>query len=210
VVVVRACRPRSAAERFDAKVTVLMENVRHHIEEEQTDFFEGSRQIEPGRPRRRRSVARRETAPTHPHPKAPTRRQATRWPAPLPACHFESATTSAEWPLVEYCRAGRRARIMNSNKPKVSPTGSTVARYNQRSALDAAVDGAEQTARQGRNHKDLHAASAGAKSRHTAKSRRVHGDDCRKRQPQGEAHHAKPAPDRGEQAKHPPRAAAAV
>src|SRR4051812_7480932 len=26
-------------ERFDAKVTVLMENVRHHVEEEENDFF---------------------------------------------------------------------------------------------------------------------------------------------------------------------------
>src|SRR6478609_6659049 len=27
------------AERFDAKVTVLIENVRHHVEEEESDFF---------------------------------------------------------------------------------------------------------------------------------------------------------------------------
>src|SRR6476660_9794778 len=26
-------------ERFDAKVTVLIENVRHHVKEEETDFF---------------------------------------------------------------------------------------------------------------------------------------------------------------------------
>src|SRR4029079_19256373 len=26
-------------ERFDAKVTVLIENVRHHVEEEESDFF---------------------------------------------------------------------------------------------------------------------------------------------------------------------------
>src|SRR6478672_4617143 len=28
-----------ADERFDAKVTVLIENVRHHVEEEESDFF---------------------------------------------------------------------------------------------------------------------------------------------------------------------------
>ena len=28
-----------ADERFDAKVTVLMENVRHHVEEEEQDWF---------------------------------------------------------------------------------------------------------------------------------------------------------------------------
>ena len=28
-----------AEERFDAKMTVLMENVRHHVEEEEQEFF---------------------------------------------------------------------------------------------------------------------------------------------------------------------------
>ena len=61
-------------ERFDAKVTVLIENVRHHVEEEETEFF----------PEVRESLGRKvlgeigealekakATAPTRPHPKAP-------------------------------------------------------------------------------------------------------------------------------------------
>jgi hemerythrin superfamily protein len=61
-------------ERFTAKVTVLMENVRHHVEEEEQDYF----------PKVRGQFSRSElndlgdamraakdVAPTHPHPRAP-------------------------------------------------------------------------------------------------------------------------------------------
>jgi len=62
------------AERFEAKVTVLMENVRHHVEEEESDLF----------PQVRRRLNRRAlnevgdamaqvkaVAPTRPHPRSP-------------------------------------------------------------------------------------------------------------------------------------------
>ncbi len=62
------------AERFDAKVTVLIENVRHHVEEEETELF----------PEVRKAVGRKELgelgdamekakklAPMRPHPRAP-------------------------------------------------------------------------------------------------------------------------------------------
>ena len=61
-------------ERFDAKVTVLIELVRHHVEEEEGEFF----------PKVRKALGRKQlgqlgetmaeakkTAPTRPHPKAP-------------------------------------------------------------------------------------------------------------------------------------------
>ena len=61
-------------ERFDAKVTVLMENVRHHVEEEEGDFF----------PKVRKQLGRNEladlgdtlaaakqSAATKPHPRMP-------------------------------------------------------------------------------------------------------------------------------------------
>src|SRR5690606_22663079 len=61
-------------ERFDAKVTVLIENVRHHVEEEEDELF----------PKVREALGRndladvgevmenaRKTAPTRPHPRSP-------------------------------------------------------------------------------------------------------------------------------------------
>jgi hemerythrin superfamily protein len=63
------------AEAFDAKVTVLIENVRHHVEEEEGDYF----------PKVRQALGRKalselgdamevakSTAPTRPHPRAPS------------------------------------------------------------------------------------------------------------------------------------------
>jgi hemerythrin-like domain-containing protein len=64
----------SAAERFDAKMTVLIENVRHHVEEEEHEFFPKVRAeldrkmlAELGRA----LEAAKELAPTHPHPRSP-------------------------------------------------------------------------------------------------------------------------------------------
>ncbi|CAN5807794.1 hemerythrin domain-containing protein [soil metagenome] len=61
-------------ERFTAKMTVLMENVRHHVEEEEDEFF----------PEVRKAFGRndlvelgdmlkqaKKTAPTRPHPRSP-------------------------------------------------------------------------------------------------------------------------------------------
>jgi hemerythrin superfamily protein len=62
-------------EAFDAKVTVLIENVRHHVEEEEGDYF----------PKVRKELGRnaltelgnamevaKSTAPTRPHPRSPS------------------------------------------------------------------------------------------------------------------------------------------
>src|SRR5215212_5318144 len=62
------------AERFEAKVTVLIENVRHHVKEEESDLF----------PKVRRALTRtslenmgeamaraKSIAPTRPHPRSP-------------------------------------------------------------------------------------------------------------------------------------------
>jgi hemerythrin superfamily protein len=61
-------------ERFDAKVTVLIENVRHHVEEEEQDYFPKVRD-ELGRNALSdlgdAMEAAREVAPTHPHPRSP-------------------------------------------------------------------------------------------------------------------------------------------
>ena len=61
-------------ERFDAKVTVLMENVRHHVEEEEDEYFPKVRD-ELGRNALNdlgdAMAAAKKVAPTHPHPRSP-------------------------------------------------------------------------------------------------------------------------------------------
>ena len=63
-----------AHERFDAKVTVLMENVRHHVKEEERDLFPKVAKMF-GRDMLEElgdAMARlKKTAPTHPHPRSP-------------------------------------------------------------------------------------------------------------------------------------------
>src|SRR6187431_1936229 len=114
-------------ERFDAKVTVLMENVRHHVEEEESDFF----------PKVRNALGRtaladlgealadaKKSAPTHPHPRSPD----------VPPANGVVGTIAGVVDRVGDNISGIAqggvtavqdliARILGNNKPKVSPTG---------------------------------------------------------------------------------------
>jgi len=166
-----------AHERFDAKVTVLMENVRHHVEEEESDFF----------PKVRRELGRtaladlgqamadaKKSAPTHPHPRMPD----------VPPVN---AVVGAIAGVVD--RVGDNisgiaqggvtaaqdlvARILGNDKPKVSPTGTSAARTrakNVRNAADTATDGVQQTARSVKSgaSKTTRAAVSGAKGTATS------------------------------------------
>ncbi len=64
----------STDERFDAKVRVLIESVRHHVEDEENTLFEEVRKAVPAQELDvlGESLARaKETAPTRPHPRTP-------------------------------------------------------------------------------------------------------------------------------------------
>jgi hemerythrin superfamily protein len=61
-------------ERYGAKVAVLIENVRHHVKEEEGDLFPTVRKaLDPSKLREigAELVAAKRTAPTRPHPEAP-------------------------------------------------------------------------------------------------------------------------------------------
>jgi hypothetical protein len=63
-----------ADERFEAKMTVLIENVRHHVEEEEQEFFPKVRAELDRRALTEVGQAMevaRDRAPTHPHPRSP-------------------------------------------------------------------------------------------------------------------------------------------
>ena len=64
------------AENYDAKVTVLIENVRHHVKEEEKRALprgaQGARARRLARARRGARPRRRRLAPTSPHPRSPS------------------------------------------------------------------------------------------------------------------------------------------
>jgi len=159
-------------ERFDAKVTVLMENVRHHVEEEEDDFF----------PKVREQLGRndlkevgealaeaKEGAPTHPHPRSPD----------TPPANLVSGAAAGVIDKVGDTVSGITqggvtvvgdliARIRHGATPASAPTGTKAARKRARGvrhAGSAAVDRAERTAKTARTgaRSTAKAAKSGAK-----------------------------------------------
>lgn len=170
-------------ERFDPKVRVLIENVRHHVEEEESDFF----------PKVRDELGRsalgdlgdtmakfKDVAPTHPHPTAPDT------PPGNLAVGAAAGVVDRVTDTVSGVAQGTVtalqdviALILRRKRPSTSPTGSTVARKQAKkvraevtdltdSAVDAAKaaqQGAERTARAATTgaKRTVKAAESGAK-----------------------------------------------
>jgi hemerythrin superfamily protein len=170
-------------ERFDAKVTVLMENVRHHVKEEERDFF----------PKVRAKLSRTElaelgavlaeakkSAPTQPHPRLPDAGPSKAVVGAVAGVvdrvggnvsGIAQGTVSAVRDLI--------ARITGSAKPKVSPTGSTVTRTRARKVrqtASTAADGVDQTARRVKSAATTTAktAASGAKATATTAKKSAH------------------------------------
>jgi hemerythrin superfamily protein len=169
-------------ERFDAKVTVLIENVRHHVEEEQNEFF----------PKVRNGLGRKEladlgeamekakaTAPTRPHPRA----------ADTPPGNTIMGTIAGVVDRVGDNISGIAqgsvtaaqeliARFRHSNTKQSSPTGSSVARKranNVRAANANATDGVLKTARTAKSGAKSTARAATAGARGTLRTAKKSG-----------------------------------
>jgi hemerythrin superfamily protein len=148
-------------ERFDPKVTVLIENVRHHVEEEEEEYFPKVRD-ELGRKALGdlgdAMAAAKKAAPTHPHPRSPD----------TPPGNLVVGTAAGMADRVGDTVSGVAqggaaalgdlvARIRHQKKPRVSSRGSSTARSTAdkvrakaaeatEAVIDAARD-AQQTAK---------------------------------------------------------------
>jgi len=119
-------------ERFDAKVTVLIENVRHHVKEEEQELF----------PMVRRALDRKAladlgdameqakaTAPTHPHPRSPDTPPGNIAPG-VTAGLFDRIGDTVSGVAQGSVTAVQDliALILGRQKRSAAPTGSTLAR----------------------------------------------------------------------------------
>jgi hemerythrin superfamily protein len=170
--------------RFDAKVTVLIENVRHHVKDEERDLFPMVRN-ELGR-EALRDVAEvmdkvRTAAPTRPHPRSPdTPPQNLVIGAAAGMADRIGDTVNGLAQGYVTAVGDLIARVLGLQKPRVSPTGSRVARDTAKrvrskaaDATDSAID-AILTARD-TGERTLHRAqrtgsSAASGTRRTARS----------------------------------------
>ena len=131
-------------ERFNAKVTVLIENVRHHVAEEEAEFCPMVRS-DLGRNALSdlggAMAAARKVAPTHPHPRSPD----------TPPGNLVVGTAAGVADRIGDTVSGLAqggvtavgdiiATVLRRKKPRVSPTGSRVTRSTATQVRAAASD----------------------------------------------------------------------
>lgn len=155
-----------ADERFKAKVTVLIENVRHHVEEEEEDYF----------PKVRSELGRndltdlgdamqeaRKTAPTHPHPRSPDTP-----PGNIVAGNVAGVVDRVTDTVSGLAQGGVSiagdlvARFTGRSKPRTSPTGPPVARKTAAKVRSAVSDATDKAAKTGET--TVRSAQSGAKA----------------------------------------------
>jgi hemerythrin superfamily protein len=149
-------------ERFDAKVTVLMENVRHHVEEEENDFFPKVRD-ELGRKALNdlgdAMALAKQAAPTHPHPRSPDTPPGNLVMGTAAGVADRIGDTVSGLAQGGVTAAGDIiATILGRKKPSVSPNGSSVARKTARKVrgdvadiTEAAIEAAQEAAQKARS-----------------------------------------------------------
>jgi hemerythrin superfamily protein len=134
-------------ERFEAKVTVLIENVRHHVQEEEQDFF----------PKVRDELGRnalsdlgdamaeaKRSAPTHPHPRSPDTPPGNLAAGPIAGMVDRVGDTISGVAQGGATSLGDLiARIMGRKRPSVTPRGSTTARNTATKVRGAASTATE-------------------------------------------------------------------
>jgi hemerythrin-like domain-containing protein len=136
-------------ERFDAKVTVLINNVRHHVDVEEREFFPIVRD-ELGRKAlsdlgEAMAVARK-IAPTHPHPRAPDTP-----PGNLVVGTAAGVADRIADTLNGLAQGGVTAigdiiaTVLRREKPRVSARGTKVARSTATQVRSSASDATEAT-----------------------------------------------------------------
>jgi hemerythrin superfamily protein len=167
-------------ERFDAKVTVLIENVRHHVKEEEEDYFPKVRD-ELGRNALNdlgeAMAEAKKAAPTHPHPRSPD----------TPPGNLVVGTAAGVVDRVGDTVNGVAqggvtalgdviAMVLRRKKPSVSPRGSATARATATAvrakaaeATEAVIEAANE-ARSTANGTARKAKATTRKARTTAKS----------------------------------------
>jgi hemerythrin superfamily protein len=133
-------------ERFDAKVTVLIEHVRHHVKEEEGDYFPKVRD-ELGRAALgdlgEAMEAARLTAPTHPHPRSPDTPPGNLLAGPAAGVVDRMGDTVSGLAQGGASVVGDVvARVLGRKRPRTSPRGTTAAR---RTASKVRASGNEAT-----------------------------------------------------------------
>lgn len=164
-------------ERFDAKVAVLIENVRHHVEEEETELFPKVREAL-GRNDMNElgdaMVAAREVAPTRPHPRSPQSAPANMVVGAVAGLADRVSDTVSGLAQGGVAVAQDAvAIVLRRPRPSLSPRGSRMARTTARRVRSGAQDTAEaliesiETARR-TGSATVDAATSGAKATATA------------------------------------------
>jgi hemerythrin superfamily protein len=158
-------------ERYDAKMAVLMDVVRHHVEEEESDLFPQVRE-ELGRKilgeLGEEMELARQIAPTHPHPRSPDAPPGNLVMGAAAGVADRIGDTVSGIAQGSMTAAGDIIdRVLRRDKRRAAPKGSSVATSTARrvrsgasDATDSAVDSAKSAVRKGQSVMDAAEATA--------------------------------------------------